>query len=155
MKSIEECDRQADKTIAIMITGMVGGAIVPAAINWSISMTAMGAGVVAIGHDYGYTLDKEGGADLVKMFFSAAGSTFIAFSVGSKICSSLMQATGGGYLLGVALDVVVSGAQAYAVGGCAKAYFRKKYLGQTISKEELGKIFRERYKQYKKANKTK
>lgn len=141
MKTVEECDKQADRTIAIMITGMVGGAIVPAAINWSISMTAMGAGVVAIGHDYGYTLDKEGGADLVKMFFSAAGSTFIAFSVGSKICSSLMQATGGGYLLGVALDVVVSGAQAYAVGGCAKAYFRKKIFGTNHLERRAGKNF--------------
>lgn len=149
MKSIEQCDKDADEKIGLMIAGMVGGAVVPAAINWTIVITAMGAGVISIGNCYGFSISKEGGSDLVKQFFLSAGTTWLMLNVGAKICTAIIQMTGIGYLGGAALDAVISAAQAYAVGGCAKAYFRKKYQGKSVSKEELGKIFRERFKKYK------
>lgn len=150
MKSIEQCDSDADEKIGLMIAGMVGGAVVPAAINWTIVIAAMGAGVVSIGNCYGYSISKEGGADLVKQFFLSAGTTWLMLNVGAKICTAILQMTGIGYVGGAAIDAVISAAQAYAVGGCAKAYFRKKYQGKSISKDELGKIFREKFKEYKK-----
>lgn len=150
MKSIEQCDSDADEKIGLMIAGMVGGAVVPAAINWTIVITAMGAGVISIGNCYGFSISKEGGADLVKQFFLSAGTTWLMLNVGAKICTAILQMTGIGYLGGAAIDAVISAAQAYAVGGCAKAYFRKKYQGKSISKDELGKIFREKFKEYKK-----
>lgn len=149
MKSIEQCDKDADEKIGLMIAGMVGGAVVPAAINWTIVITAMGAGVISIGNCYGFSISKEGGSDLVKQFFISAGTTWLMLNVGAKICTAIIQMTGIGYFGGAALDAVISAAQAYAVGGCAKAYFRKKYQGKSVSKEELGKIFRERFKEYK------
>lgn len=152
-RSIEVCDSDADEKIGLMITGMVGGAIVPAAINWAIVIAAMGAGVVSIGKCYGYSITKEGGSDLVKQFFLSAGTMWLMLNVGAKIVTSLIQFTGVGYAAGAAIDAVVSAAQAYAVGGCAKAYFRKKYKGENISKNELGEIFRERFKKYKKEHK--
>ncbi len=153
MKSIEQCDNEADEKIAYMIAGMVGGAVVPAAINWTIVVTAMGAGVISIGNCYGFSISKEGGADLVKQFFLSAGTTWLMLNVGAKICTAIIQMTGIGYFGGAAVDAVISAAQAYAVGGCAKAYFRKKYQGKSISKEELGKIFKEKFKEYKKNHK--
>lgn len=153
-KSIEQCDDEADKRIAYMIAGMVGSAVVPAAINWTILMTAMGAGVVSIGKCYGFSISKDGGADLLKQFFLSAGTTWLMLNVGSKICLSIIQMTGVGYVGAAAVDAVISAAQAYAVGGCAKAYFRKKYQGKSISKEELGKIFKEKFQEYKKKNQS-
>lgn len=153
MKSIEQCDSEADDRIAMMITGMVGGAVVPAAINWGIVIAAMGAGVVSIGKCYNYSVDKGESADLVKHFFLSAGTTWLMLNVGAKILTCIIQMTGIGYVGGAALDAVISGAQAYAVGGCAKEYFRKKYQGKNISKDELGKLFKERFKEYKRKNK--
>lgn len=150
MKSIEQCDSDADEKIGLMIAGMVGGAVVPAAINWTIVIAAMGAGVVSIGSCYGYSISKEGGADLVKQFFLSAGTTWLMLNIGAKIFTAIVQMTGIGYVGGAAIDAVISAAQAYAVGGCAKAYFRKKYRGEHISKDELGKIFRDKFKEYKK-----
>lgn len=153
-KSIEQCDDEADKKITYMIAGMVGCAVVPAAINWTILMTAMGAGVISIGNCYGFSITKEGGADLVKQFFLSAGTTWLMLNVGSKIFTAIIQMTGLGYVGGAAVDAIISAAQAYAVGGCAKAYFRKKYQGKSISKEELGKIFKEKFQEYKKKNQS-
>lgn len=153
-KSIEQCDDEADKKIAYMIAGMVGFAVVPAAINWTILMTAMGTGVISIGNCYGFSITKEGGADLVKQFFLSAGTTWLMLNVGSKIFTAIIQMTGLGYVGGAAVDAIISAAQAYAIGGCAKAYFRKKYQGKSISKEELGKIFKEKFQEYKKKNQS-
>ena len=153
MRSIELCDEDADKRIGLMITGMIGGAVVPAAINWAIVMAAMGSGVVSIGQCYGYSISKEGGADLVKQFFLSAGTSWLLLNIGSKMFVAIMQMTGFGYAGGAALDAVMSGAQAYAIGGCAKEYFRKKYQGKTVSKEELGRILKSRLKEYKDKNK--
>lgn len=154
-KSITECDKEADNRIALMITGMIGGAVVPAAINWTVAMAAMGAGVVSIGKCYGFSLTEEGGSDLVKQFFLSAGTTWLMLNVGAKIFSAIAQFTGIGYVAGAALDAVISAAQAYAIGGCAKAYFRKKYQGQNISKDQLGEIFRDKFKEYKDKNNKK
>lgn len=153
MKTLEQRDQDADDRISYMIAGMIGGAVVPAAINWTIVITAMGAGVVSIGKCYDFSISEEGGADLVKQFFLSAGTTWLMLNVGAKICTAIIQMTGIGYLGGAALDAVISAAQAYAVGGCAKAYFRKKYQGNNISKEELGKIFKQRFEEYKKTHK--
>lgn len=152
-KPIEQCDSDADDVITAMIAGMVAGAITPAAINWTIVIAAMGTGTVSIGKCYGYSITKEGGSDLVKQFFLSAGTTWLMLNVGAKIITALIQFTGIGYGPAAAVDAVISGAQAYAVGGCAKAYFRKKYKGENISKEELGKIFRDGFKKYKSEHK--
>lgn len=153
MKSLEQCDYEADEKIQYMIAGMIGGACVPAAINWTIVIAAMGAGVVSIGKCYDFSITEEGGADLVKQFFLSAGTTWLMLNVGAKICTAIIQMTGVGYVGAAAVDAVISAAQAYAVGGCAKAYFRKKYQGRNISRDELGEIFKKKFKEYKENHK--
>lgn len=153
-KSISECDADADSAIRKMIAGMVGAAAIPAHVNWAVCAAAMGVGTVAIGKAYGVTLNKEQGGKLVKEFIKSAGFMFLALNVGSKIWAAIMESTGIGYLGGVALDGAISAAQAWAVGACAKEYFRRDFLGQNKpSTKELGEIFRKAFKDRKNGKK--
>lgn len=122
-KSIHECDEQADDAIRTMVATVVGTAAIPAHVNWSLTATAMGAGVVAIGLIYDVQLTKEEGWKLVRQFFLGAGFWFVTMNVGSKILTAIMESTGFGYLGGVALDGAISAASAWAIGACAKEYF--------------------------------
>ena len=61
-----------------------------------------------------------------------------------------MESTGLGYGVGVAIDATTSAAFAWAIGATAKEYFQREYLGKSkLSKDELGKIFREAFKEQK------
>ena len=149
MKQIEQMDSLADERIAKMMATMAVAAYLPAAINWTLIMGIMGAGAVSIGKAYGFKLSEEDGSDLVRQFFVSAGTTWLMLNVGSKIVTALIQFTGVGYFFGATFDAAMSCAQAYAVGGGAKTYFRKKYQGKKMSKKELGMIFREKLNEYK------
>lgn len=149
-KSVYVCNENADKAIAGMMATVVGTALVPAHVNWALTASAMGAGVVAIGICYDVKLSKDEGWKLVKQFIMSAGFWFLSMNVGSKIISALMQTTGIGYGAGVAIDAATSAAFAWAIGATAKEYFQREYLGKTkLSKDELGEIFRKAFKDHK------
>lgn len=137
-------DEKAEAIIALMVSGAIALAIVPAHINWALFSGLLGGGVVAIGKVYGVSLSGDDGWKLVKQFFLAAGFTFLALAVGSKIIAALLTTTGIGHLGAMALDSAVSGAIAYAVGKCGKAYFKGER-----SKDELGRVFRTAFKRKK------
>lgn len=150
-KSVYVCNENADKAIAGMMATVVGTALVPAHVNWALTASAMGAGVVAIGLCYDIKLSKDEGWKLVKQFIMSAGFWFLSMNVGSKILSALMETTGIGYGAGVAIDAATSAAFAWAIGATAKEYFQREYLGKTkLSKDELGEIFRKAFKDHKK-----
>ena len=149
-KSVYVCNENADKAIAGMMATVVGTALVPAHVNWALTASAMGAGVVAIGICYDVKLSKDEGWKLVKQFIMSAGFWFLSMNVGSKIISALMQTTGIGYGAGVAIDAATSAAFAWAIGATAKEYFQRDYLGKTkLSKDELGEVFRKAFKDHK------
>lgn len=149
-RSIYVCDNDADVAIKTMMGTVVATAAVPAHVNWALTASAMGAGAVAIGKCYDVQLTKDEGWKLVKQFVLSAGMWFLSMNVGSKILSALMQSTGVGYAVGMALDAASSAAFAWAIGSTAKAYFRNEYLGNSrLTKEELGRIFREAFKEQK------
>ncbi|HZP82810.1 MAG TPA: DUF697 domain-containing protein [Chthonomonadaceae bacterium] len=140
----QQADAQADKVIATMVKGMVGAAVIPAHVNWALVATAMGAGVIRIGNCYGIKLTKDEAWELIVQFFRAAGLTFCALNVGSKVLAALMSSTLIGHASAVALDATISASLAYAVGGCAKSYFK----GVRDSRE-LGRMMRERFAAHK------
>lgn len=149
-RSLYVCDNDADVAIKTMMGTVVATAAVPAHVNWALTASAMGAGAVAIGKCYDVQLTKDEGWKLVKQFVLSAGVWFLSMNVGSKILSALMQSTGVGYAVGMALDAASSAAFAWAIGSTAKAYFRNEYLGKSrLTKEELGRIFREAFKEQK------
>lgn len=149
-RSLYVCDNDADVAIKTMMGTVVATAAVPAHVNWALTASAMGAGAVAIGKCYDVQLIKDEGWKLVKQFVLSAGMWFLSMNVGSKILSALMQSTGVGYAVGMALDAASSAAFAWAIGSTAKAYFRNEYLGKSrLTKEELGRIFREAFKEQK------
>ena len=149
-KSVYVCNENADKAIAGMMATVVGTALVPAHVNWALTASAMGAGVVAIGLCYDIKLSKDEGWKLVKQFIMSAGFWFLSMNVGSKILSALMETTGIGYGAGVAIDAATSAAFAWAIGATAKEYFQREYLGKVkLSKDELGGIFRKAFKDHK------
>ncbi len=148
-RSIEECDMDADSAIKAMMAAVVGTAVIPAAVNWALTASAMGAGTVAIGKAYGVSLSKENGEKLVIQFIKGAGLWFLGMQVGSKVITAILQFTGLGYGAAVALDAATSAAFAWAIGATAKSYFRTEYKGGKLSKEELGEIFRKAFKDRK------
>lgn len=149
-KTISERDNDADGAIAAMVTAVVASAVTPAAVNWSLTAAAMGTGCVAIGKIYGITLTHDEAWKLIKQFLLGAGTWFLAMNLGSKFVAFLLQATGLGYGAGVLLDVSISAAVAYAVGACAKDYFRRDLLGKTKpTKKELSKIFKDAFNKKK------
>lgn len=149
-KTVSICDNNADKAIKAMMTAVVGTALIPAHVNWTLTASAMGAGVVAIGCCYGVKMTKDDGWKLVRQFVLSAGFWFLSMNIGSKLLTALMESTGIGYGVGVALDAAASAAFAWAIGSTAKEYFRNDYLGKAkLTKEELGKIFRQAFKEQK------
>lgn len=148
--SVNVCNERADNAINAMMATVVGTALVPAHVNWALTASAMGAGVVAIGLCYDIKLTKDEGWKLVKQFILSAGFWFLSMNVGSKILSALLESTGLGYGVGVAIDAATSAAFAWAIGATAKEYFQREYLGKSkLSKDELGKIFRKAFKEQK------
>ncbi len=146
--SVNVCNENAGKAIKTMMATVVGTALVPAYVNWALTASAIGAGVVAIGLCYGIKLTRDEGWKLVRQFVLSAGFWFLSMNVGTKILSALMESTGLGYGAGVVLDAATSAAFAWAIGSTAKEYFQREYLGKSkLSKDELGKIFREAFKE--------
>ena len=138
-------DERADQAIKAMVTAVVGTAVIPAYVNWALTASALGAGVVAIGLCYGVQLTKDEAWKLVKQFFMAAGTWFIAMNFGSKFIAMILTSTGIGYGPAVALDATISATAAYAVGASAKEYFKGER-----DKGKIGKVFRDTFHQSKK-----
>ena len=137
-------DENADKAIKAMITAAVGTAVVPVYVNWALTASVLGSGVVAIGLCYGVELTKDEAWKLVKQFIVAAGTFFVAANLGSKFIAMVLQTTGVGYGVGFALDATMSAAVAYAIGETAKEYFK----GERKMKR-IGKTFRNSFTNYK------
>ena len=106
-EELARCDENADLAIKVMIGSIVTGAVIPAAINWTVVAAAMGTGCVAIGKCYGFNLTRKDGWKLVKQFILGAGFMFLALNIGSKVIATIAQATGIGYAAGVVLDGVI------------------------------------------------
>jgi uncharacterized protein (DUF697 family) len=134
-------DEKADAIIATMVTGAVALAIIPAHVNWALFASLLGGGVVAIGTVYGVSLSKDEAWKLVRMFFSAAGWTFLGLAVGGKILAAILTSTGIGHIGAVALDSAISAALAYSVGSAGKAYFKGEH-----DRARLGQIFRDSFR---------
>lgn len=133
-------DEQADRAIKAMVATVAATAIVPAHINWALTASAMGAGVMAIGRCYNCQLNKNEAWKLVRQFFLAAGSWFLAMNFGSKFFAMILQSTGIGYGAAVALDLAISSAAAYAIGAAAKEYFKGER-----DRGRIGKTFRQAF----------
>lgn len=153
---VNVCNEKADKAIRVMMSGVAVAALVPAHVNWTLMASAMGTGVVAIGYCYGIKLTKDEGWKLIKQFVLSAGFWFLSVNVGSKMLTAFMETTGLGYGVGVTIDVAISTAFAWAIGAASKEYFQREYLGKSkLSKEELGEIFRDAFREQKNKDKNK
>lgn len=148
-KELAVCDAKAEKAIKVMLAAVAATAIVPAHVNWALTASAMGSGCVAIGMAYGIQLDKEEGWALCKQFIMGAGFWFVAMNIGSKLFAAVAESTGIGYVAGAGLDVAISCACAWAIGGCARAYFRKMVQGRQATKAELKALFQACFREYK------
>ena len=144
--SVCACNEKADRAIEVMKCCVVGTGL-PSHVNWTLFASTMGAGVAAIGKCYGFKLTNEEGRELIKQFVLCAGSFFICMHVGSKMLAALIGST---YIPNVTMDVSTSAAFAGEIGTTSKEYFQREYLGKSkLSKEELGEIFREAFKNHK------
>lgn len=145
MGNSREQDEKADNAIRIMVGATAAAAAVPAHVNWAIMASALGVGVVSIGKCYGTALNKDEAWKLVVQFIKGAGIAWAGFAIGYKVLAAIIESTGLGYFGAAAVDVAVSSAIAWAVGACAKAYFKGER-----DKKALGSIFRNTFEKNKK-----
>lgn len=128
-------DERADQIIKGMASTGVAVGLIPLPLGVPF-MGVVGAGVVAIGRNYGVELTKDEAWKLVREFCKAAGMTYMATLVGWQFITALGKATGFGYPVAAALDATQAAIIAYAVGAAAKAYFKgernKKVLGAVL-----------------------
>jgi uncharacterized protein (DUF697 family) len=145
MNSPEE---KADSIIkGLMATG-VTTAVIPAPLGIPF-IAVVATGVVGIGRCYGVALNKQEAWKLIREFFKAAGITFTALQVGWTFISAIVNATGVGYPVSVALDATQATAISFAVGSAAKHYFAQQAVTSANTKKldavlrnELGAIMR-------------
>ena len=91
---------------------------------------------------YGYDYTAyDSVEDLVRILGGSGGL--------KAIKREIAESTGIGYVAGAAIDAAFCSASAWAIGGCAKSYFRNMALGKMQNPAEFGKLFREMYKAYK------
>ena len=150
-KDIElmRCDENADLAIKVMMGGIATAAIIPGYVNWALIASAMGVGCAAIGKSYGFNMNKDEGWMLTKQFLIGAGTCYLALGLCVKFFSGLLDFTGPGCLIGRIADAAFCSASAWAIGGCAKSYFRSMALGKKRPPSDFGKEFREMYNAFK------
>jgi uncharacterized protein (DUF697 family) len=142
---LETAEQKADAIIKGLMSAAVATAVIPLPLGVPF-MAVVAGGVVAIGTCYGVELTKDEAWRLIKEFFKAAGVTFMGLNVGWLFISAILNFTGAGYPVSVALDATQGSAIAYAVGSSAKFYFS----GQR-SRKELGEMMRESFKEAKRS----
>ena len=132
-----EMTKKAQTALKTMTVAGVGIGFAPVMVDIAALMTAMGAGVVAIGKCYGFNLDKQGAGDLIKQFFKAAGTTYAFVFAGQKIAASFLKSNPVSYIPAMISDAVMCGAIAYAVGSTSEKYFRRKAEGSKATADDI------------------
>jgi uncharacterized protein (DUF697 family) len=133
----------------VLFNAGMGG--VPLGINIWAFAGANATTIIALGHLYGFTTNREQAGALMKQIFGALGMTWAANIIGLKFFSEVLKGVGvfwlgGPTVAGMALDAVLSGAVSYALGYTAKIYFSR---GCTLEKTEMRKEFRTRFHEAK------
>lgn len=142
-------DEKADLAIKAMVGTVVGTAFIPVKIPFALSAPAIGAGVVAIGLCYGQNLSKEEAGKL-SLRFVKASTIWLSGTWGiQQVFTMFVGATGVGLPIAMALDAVVSGAFTYAIGVTSKAYFKAASNNKELSNKEIGKVFKQSFKEAK------
>lgn len=151
---IAECDAKANFMIASLTTEIAIICALPAVVNWSLLVPTILTAITFIALYYDIRITKEEAGNFIKQCFYGAGLWWMGVNFGAKFVAALIQCTGLGYVFGCVLDGVITTAAAYAIACSAKHYFRNLAISkQTLSKEELGNIFRNAFAEYKRNNK--
>jgi len=157
---LDEAARHAksrdDKAEAIIWTNVLfnaGMGAFPFGLNIWPFVGSNVTGIVALGHLYGFTTNREQAGALMRQIFSAVGVTWGASYLGTKFFLEVLKGVGifsAGWIplgapfavTGLALDAVLDGAITYAVGYTAKVHFSRNC---TLEKAEMRKEFRKRF----------
>jgi uncharacterized protein (DUF697 family) len=141
LENVKTRDEAADKIIKTAIYTNAAMGVVPFGVNWALFVGTSAVMVITLGKTYGYTLNKEQGAELVKQMFMAAGFTYGSLLISSKVLFEVLKVTGIGTVPALAMDGALCGAATYAIGYCAKTYFEK---GCKLDKAEMAAIMKAR-----------
>jgi uncharacterized protein (DUF697 family) len=145
-KRAESRNDKAELIICANVLFNAGMGVVPFGIDMWLFVGANVAAIIALGYLYGFTKNREQRKTLIKQIFSAGCITYAASFLGIRLFSEALQGEGlfdlgGPMIIGMALDVILSGAVSYAVGYTAKVYF---FRGCTLEKAEMRKEFHPR-----------
>lgn len=143
-KHAKSRDDKAEAIIWVNVLFNAGLGAVPFVVNTWTFIGSNVTAIVALGHLYGFTTNREQAGALMRQILSTAGMTWGAIFLGGKFFADVLKgvgvfAMGGPTIAGMALDAVLSGAVSYALGYTAKTYFSR---GCTLEKAEMRKEFR-------------
>jgi hypothetical protein len=139
-KRAESRNDKAELIICANVLFNAGMGVVPFGIDMWLFVGANVAAIIALGYLYGFTKNREQRKTLIKQIFSAGCITYAATFLGIRLFSEALQGEGP-TIIGMALDVILSGAASYAVGYTAKVYC---FRGCTLEKAEMRKEFHPR-----------
>jgi uncharacterized protein (DUF697 family) len=147
----DERDASAEKVIWTNVLVNAGMGLAPVGINVLTFVAANVTMIVALGHIYGYTLNREQAGGLIRQMLMSVGVTWAIAALGYKLLVEIIKVAGIATLgvvtaVAMGLDGVLCGALSYALGYTAMTYFKK---GCELDKKAMGEAVRSYFAQGK------
>lgn len=140
---LNDPDDQARVVILAAVGINTAMGAVPFGINMFTFVSVDMAMVAAVGTIYGYTYSHEQAGELVKSILGAATLGTGIYLLAAKAFAESAKTTGVAitpfYVLGMSMDMFISGSVTYAIGFTSKNYFEQ---GTTMSRAEMRRAFK-------------
>ena len=140
---LDDPDDQARAVVLAAVGINTAMGAVPFGINMITFASVDMAMVATVGTIYGYTYSHERAGELVKNILGAATFGTSIYLLASKAFAESAKATGVAitpfYVLGMSMDMFISGSVTYAIGFTSKNYFEQ---GASMSRAEMRRAFK-------------
>jgi uncharacterized protein (DUF697 family) len=139
-----ERDANAEKIIWANVLVNAGLGVAPFGINVFTFIGFNVAMIIAVGHIYGYTMNREQAGGLIQRILLSAGMTWSLGALGVKFLEEIIKIAGittfgAATAVAMAVDGVLLGGVSYALGFTAMTYFKADCR---LDKKVMRKTFR-------------
>lgn len=145
----KERDAQAEKIIWANVLVNAGLGLAPVMINVFTFVGLNAATIIAVGHVYGYTINREQAGSLIKQILMSVGMTWGIGVLSWKLVVEIIKVAGittlgAATATAMTVDAVLLGALSYALGYTAMTYFKAGcQLDHKIMRETFRQTFDE------------
>ena len=139
-----ERDSQAEKIIWANVLVNAGMGVAPVGINVLTFVGANATMIIALGHVYGFTMDREQAGGLIRQILTSVGATWAIGVLSWKVLAEIIKVAGittlgTASVVAMGLDAVLCGSLSYALGYTAMTYFKN---GCKLDKVAMRNTFR-------------